>query len=237
MPNANMVTTKKSVEKKRYPRVINVLKESVRATTITKRILDLGVSFTVGKLLVSALAVEKQLTKAISEDKAVQFRVNILDSAEVLEALTLYSWYFIGSPKANVCLEDSFKVIVLLDTGAKINVMTRKLMEDANLAMRQGLKLELVSHTDHSWPFLSLCEDVEVVIGELKTRYPIFIVEARDHDLVLSQPFLNSVKFSQEYKSDRIFGTITYSHTYQTAIFRTLAPQNPANQRENQIFP
>lgn len=56
--------------------MVNVLKESVRATTITKRILDLGVSLTVGELLASAPAVEKQLSKAISEDEAVQFRVN-----------------------------------------------------------------------------------------------------------------------------------------------------------------
>ncbi len=72
------------------------------ATTITKRILNLRVSLIVGELLASALAVEKQLTKAISEDEAVQFRVNTLGSAEVLEAPTPDSWYSIRSPKAKV---------------------------------------------------------------------------------------------------------------------------------------
>lgn len=57
--------------------------------------------------------------------------------------------------------------MALLDTGAKINVMTRKLIKDANLAMRQGCKLELVSHTNHSHLFLNLCEDVEIAIGGL----------------------------------------------------------------------
>ena len=237
MSDADMATTKKSVERKRYPRVVNVLKEFVGATTITKRILDLRVSLTVGELLASTPAVEKQLTKALSEDEAVQFYVNTLGSAEVLEAPTPYSWYSMGSPKAKVRLEDGSKVTALLDTGAEINVMIKELMEDANLAMRRGPKLELVSHTGHSRPFLGLCEDVEVAIGGLKTRHPIFVVEIGDHDLVLGQPFLNSVKFSQEYKPDRIFGTITHPHTHQTAIFRTLAPQDPANRRENQIFP
>lgn len=114
---------------------MNVLKESVGAGTITKRILDLGISLTVGKLLVSAPAVKKQLTKAISEDKAVQFRVNILELAEVFEASISYSWYSMGSPKAKVCLKDSSKVTALLDTSVEIYVMTRDLMEDANLAM------------------------------------------------------------------------------------------------------
>lgn len=71
--------TKKGLERKRNPRVVNVLKESVGATTITKRILDLKVSLTVEKILASAPTVEKQLTKAISEDEAVQFRVNSVD--------------------------------------------------------------------------------------------------------------------------------------------------------------
>ena len=61
-------------------------------------------------------------------------------------------------------------------------------------------------------------------------------MEAGDHDLVLGQPFLNSVKFSQEYKPDKIFGTITHLHTHQTVVFRTLALKDPVNQRENQIF-
>ena len=237
MPDVEGSQVKKSIERKKHPRVVNVLKESVGATTITKRILDLGVNLTVGELLASAPAVEKQLTKAISKDEAVQFRVNALSSTEALEATNPYSWYSMGSPKAKVRLEDGSKVTALLDTGAEINVMTREVMEDANLAMRRGPKLELVSHTGHSRPFLGLCEDVEVAIGGLKTRHPIFVVEAGDHDLVLGQPFLNSVKFSQEYKPDGIFGTITHPHTNQTTVFRTLAPQDPANQRENQIFP
>ena len=141
-----------------------------------------------------------------------------------------------GSPKAKVHLEDGSKVTAFFDTGAEINVITRELMEDANLAMRQGPKLELVSHTGHSRSFLGVYEDFEVAIGGLKTRHPILVVEAGDHDLVLGQRFLNSVKFSQEYKSDGIFGTITHPNTYQTAVFRTLAPKDSANRRENQIF-
>ena len=237
MPDAEGTTVKKTVKRKKHPRVVNVLKESVGATTITKRILDLGVNLTVGELLASAPAVEKQLTKAISEDEAVQFRVNTLESSEGLEARKPRSWYSMGSPKAKVRLEDGSKVTALLDTGAEINVMTREVMEDAGLAMRRGPKLELVSHTGHSRPFLGLCEDVEVAIGGLKTRHPIFVVEHGDHDLVLGQPFLNTVKFRQEYRPEGVFGTITHPQSLESAVFRTVSPQDPANRTENQIFP
>ena len=71
MPDEEVTKPKKQVERKKHPRVINVLKEVVGATTITKLILDLEVNLTVGELLVSAPVIEKQLTKAISEDGTV----------------------------------------------------------------------------------------------------------------------------------------------------------------------
>lgn len=135
-------------------------------------------------------------------------------SAVAFEVPIPYSWYSIGLPKAKVRLKDGFKVITLLNTGAKIHVMTRQLIKKANLAMREELKLKLVSQSGYSRPFLGLCEDVKVAIGGLKTRHPIFVVKAGDHKLVLGQSFLNSVKFSQEYKPNEIFNIITYPFTH-----------------------
>lgn len=80
-------------------------------------------------------------------------------------------------PKAKVRLEDGFKVTAFLDTGAEINVMTGEVMEDIGLAMQCSLKLELVSHTGHSHLFFSFCKDVEIAIGGLKIRHPIFVIE------------------------------------------------------------
>lgn len=138
--------TEKGLERKRHPRAVTVLKESMGATKITKRILGFRVSLTLGELLASAPVVEKQLTKAISEDEAVQFRIDYVDIDNPVH--TKNSWYSMGSPKIKVMVEDGPKVTVLLDTGAEINVMTREAMEDAGLALRKGPKLELVSPPD-----------------------------------------------------------------------------------------
>lgn len=83
-------------------------------------------------------------------------------------------------------------------------------MEDTGLAISRGHKLELLSHTGHHSPFLGLYKDIEVAIKGLITIHPIFVMKRRDYDLVLVQPFLNPVNFSQEYKPDGIFGTITH---------------------------
>lgn len=59
MPDVEADEHKKTIGRKKHLRVVNVLKESIGVTTITKRILDLGVNLTVGELLVSAPAIEK----------------------------------------------------------------------------------------------------------------------------------------------------------------------------------
>lgn len=137
-----------------------------------------------------------------------------VSSSEAVEAEKPHSWYSMGSPNPKVRLEDGSKIMALLETGAEINVMTREVMEEVGLAMRRRPKLELVSHAGNSRPFLGLFEDVEVVIRGPKNRHPIFVVETGDHELVLGQNFLNSVKFSQEYKPGGIFGTITHPSTH-----------------------
>ena len=58
------------------------------------------------------------------------------------------------SAKAEVCLEDSFKIIASPNIGVEINVIIKELIKDANLVIRQRPKLELVFYTGYSRPFL-----------------------------------------------------------------------------------
>lgn len=55
---------------------------------------------------------------------------------------------------------------------------------------------------------------MKIAIKKIKIRDLIFEIKVEDHDHVLGQLFLNSVKFSPEYKPDEIFGTIAplYMH-------------------------
>lgn len=71
MPNIEANELQMTVEKKKHPQVINILKKSVGATTITKNILDLEINLIIDKLIASALLVEKQLRKTITEDNGV----------------------------------------------------------------------------------------------------------------------------------------------------------------------
>lgn len=57
--NIDINMTKKCVDKKKYPQIVHVLKQSVGTITIIKQISDLGVSIEIGELSASRPAVKK----------------------------------------------------------------------------------------------------------------------------------------------------------------------------------
>lgn len=110
--------------------------------------------------------------------------------------MKLHLYYSINSLKVKIRLKNSVKITTLLDTDIKINFITGKVIENAGLAILHSLKLELMSYTSYSYSFFGLYENIEIVIKELKIRHPIFVFKQEDHNQVLDQLFLNSVKFS-----------------------------------------
>lgn len=58
----------------------------------------------------------------------------------------------------------ALKLEILLDISTKINIITRKIIKDAKLTIRQWPKLKLILYISHSQIFLGLCENVEIII-------------------------------------------------------------------------
>lgn len=85
-------------------------------------------------MLFLAPVIERQLIKAIIEDKVIQFWVNILVSSSI-DNQNSNLWYSISSPKAKFKLENGFKVIAFLNINTNINVMTKNIMKDLGLAI------------------------------------------------------------------------------------------------------
>lgn len=80
MSDTEAFKSRKTVDKKKSLQIVNILKEFVSATTITKHILDLKISLNVGDLFAGAPVMEKQLTKTITENLLIEFRVHNVQS-------------------------------------------------------------------------------------------------------------------------------------------------------------
>lgn len=82
-----------------------------------KQIKNLWVIFSVDKLWTCTEVIKKKINKAVFKDKFMQFFVNIFDSTEVLESLTLHSWNFNRVLKVKDCLKYDSQITTLFDTG------------------------------------------------------------------------------------------------------------------------
>lgn len=100
-----VIEPQKTVERKIYMQVIHIIKKFVGITTITKRISDCKMSLTVQVFLASSLLVTLELTKAITVDEVLQFRVNNL-KFNTMDFRNSFLRSYICSPKAQFGLEN-----------------------------------------------------------------------------------------------------------------------------------
>jgi hypothetical protein len=128
------------------------------------------------------------------------------------------------------------KTMILLDSRAEINVLTRRLMNMIDIAMRSDSRLKLISYIEHDMNFNEICDDVEVNINEFRMLHYIFVMSHANHQLVLKQFFLMNVFINYDYRNDEVYVIIFNSELTQFVIFKTLDRNDHANRNEEKIF-
>lgn len=90
---------------------------------------------------------------------------------------------------------------MLFYTNVKINIIKKKLIESANLAITQKLKLESVLQMSFSKFFCCFYRNIEFVVKELKVKYLVMLFEVGNNNFILSLSFLNFIEFGLKYTS------------------------------------
>lgn len=235
--------TKSKVDRdtKKLVKMVHHFRDTVDPHEIAQRIFSGQVTLSVEEVVGLSPDIQKVLTQTMAPEKVVRFSINPIELDDhalesSFEPKEPKIWYSLGCPRTMVTVEKSAKVSALLDSGAEVSVMTKKVMNTAGLIMRQGPRLELVTHTGHHCPFIGVCEEVSINVGGLIIYTPVFVVEAGDHPLVLGQLFLHQGKFSQEYRNDGVFGHLTDETNTHTVVFPTLNPKDRANRQRADLF-
>lgn len=228
----------KAIFKPKSQKLAEILKASYQPNTLSKCLFDQKIIITVKKLMAITPEIEKILTKALAEREVAEFQIlNFLaennakqkedkvnypsfSSASALSRDTF--WFAIGCLTAQVALDRTYKLLVLLKSGSQVNVMNKSIMLRAELAMHSGSKIRFVSHNRSFVAFLGICENVEMDIRGLIMVCSIFVVEKASYALVLGQLFLVKTRFQQTYKRDNVFDTISNEYQTISVIFRTL---------------
>lgn len=74
-------------------------------------------------------------------------------------------------------------------------------------------------------------------ISGLMTVHSIFVVETAAHPLVLGQPFIIKIKFTQSYRGSLVYGTINSLDRTIYDVFRTLDIEKVAHRSRESLFP
>jgi hypothetical protein len=129
------------------------------------------------------------------------------------------------SSRMTVTFENLFKFRGLIDTGAEINVMTKKIYASLpGLVMTENPEMAIIFHSNHHIPFLGVCEDVKVIVENIKYNVCIFVIDFQaNHALVLGASFIGQSKFNLaiEEESGRQYATVALEDNTSSARFYT----------------
>ena len=94
------------------------------------------------------------------------------------------------TPKVKVRLGDVV-VDAMLDTRAKVNVITKELADQAGLTVRTNVQIEIKAVSGGLSKFARVCEDVEVNIRGIVNLQTILVIpNFAYYKLILGQPFV-----------------------------------------------
>ena len=89
-----------------------------------------------------------------------------------------------------------------LDTGAEVNVMTKKMAEKAKLMILRDHKITFQTINGIEFVFYGLCKNVEVDIGGIINYGDFLIIEEGTLDVLLGMPFFFESEMTFDYPAD-----------------------------------
>ncbi|EFW13381.1 conserved hypothetical protein [Coccidioides posadasii str. Silveira] len=81
------------------------------------------------------------------------------------------------------------ELMVLINTGSEINLLSQKYAEMLKLPMENKLQVTMIVQTGEVTSFYTFCDEVPVQIGDIVTHTPFLIFKRGDQQLILERPW------------------------------------------------
>jgi gag-polyprotein putative aspartyl protease len=127
------------------------------------------------------------------------------DSIRYVEKL-----YIAVSLKIVVMIANKF-LLALIDSGAEVIVMSRSLAKNLGLPISKNVVMKMLTSEGRESRFTGLCSDIEIAIGDVKYRIPIWIVEKLKQNLILGRIYAKAARLSVKDEDDGICVCTVYS--------------------------
>jgi hypothetical protein len=243
-PNSPVKEKSKNSENERYIVPVRKVKDDLKTAANTEKMFKLLFKQPVPGILVENLLANcpnlhkkffgKYVSDATKNMKGVtQVRAMQSIAAKNRERKSLRDnpLTFRSSPRITVTLESLLKLRGLIDTGAEINVIIKKIYASLpGLVITENPEIAMVSHSNHHIPFLEICENVKITVKNIEYDVCIFVINLQaNHALVLGAPFIGQSKLNLaiKEKSGKQYATVISEDSTNSAKFYT----GPAKKR------
>jgi hypothetical protein len=216
-------------------RIIDIWRNEIDEKEFLIKLKNAQVIFSLIEVIVFASLAQKIFFKILFDEDVIKFHVNLIRFRLTTQKREK-QWYVCEFFKAKIIIEDVVRIIELMNSETKINVMIKRLMNKTRIIMRFESRLRLIFHIDHDMNFDEVCDDVELNIEELKTRHHIFVIIHTNHQLVFDQSFLTDLNANYDYRFDEVYVVFINFDLNRFVIFKVLDRHNFANRIEKDVF-
>ncbi len=216
-------------------RIIDIWKNEINEKEFLIKLKSAQIIFSLIEIIVFVSFAQKIFFKIFFDEDVIKFHVNLIRFRSITQKREK-QWYVYEFFKAKITIKDVVKIIELINSKAKINVMIKKLMNKTKIIMRFESRLRLIFHIEHDMNFDEICDNVELNIEELKTRHHIFVIVHANHQLVLDQFFLTDLSANYDYRLNEIYIVFINFDLNRFVIFKILDRHDSANRTEKDVF-
>ena len=133
-------------------------------------------------------------------------KFNLTDSMHLKEIVTrivfLRLIYVVVYSIVNVLIEN-IKIKAMFNSKAETNCMFKRLINTAQLFVRQNIIIIIINIVDERARFFNVCEIIFISINNITISISVFVIKRSDHELFLKRFFqrvarINSINMNNE---------------------------------------
>ena len=106
---------------------------------------------------------------------------------------------------------ENIKIKAMFDSGAEINCMFKRLIDAAQLRVRQNINIIIINVTDERARFFDMCEAVFISIDSITISISVFVVKRSNHELLLKRLFQRAARINSINMNDESLEMILHS--------------------------
>ena len=125
----------------------------------------------------------------------------------------------------------------MFDSEAEVNCIFKRLIDVAQLFVRQNINIIIINVIDERARFFDVCETVFINIDSITISISVFVVKRSDHELLLKRFFQRDAHMSSINMNDESFERILHSlNEGKRVSFLKMFAEYISNKEKESVF-